>query len=416
MLETSFVQHRLANGLDVVIEQMAQVPSVACGFLVKTGSRDEPAAQAGAAHFLEHMCFKGTDRRSWQQIGIELDAVGAQYNAYTSKDRTFYYGWVRPENVEKQIDMLADMMRPTLPADQFDLEKNVVLEEIAMAGDDLTSVAYDALYEHLCPNHPMAWPVLGYANTIEAMTRRDMADFIAHHYVPRAMTLIVAGRIDPDRILDTAQRWCGSWPKSDAAVQRTPPAISGGHAVRTFARFHQQAVLLAFPATPAGRPDEEAAEAVAAILGGANSRFYWNIVQKGLSRRAGVFYEGYADFGVLVMFALCEGDNADRALAAMRTEAEMFAAHGPQPHELQRVKNLRRTGLAAESEAPYYRLGQLADDLAYRGRPRTPAERLANVDAVTADRIADYLGRFPITGAGLLVGVGPREDLIDKAS
>ncbi len=415
MQDTSFIQYRLTNGLQIVIERMPHVPSAACGMLVQTGSRDEPDALAGAAHFLEHMCFKGTARRSWEQISIDLDALGAQHNAYTCKDRTFYYGWVRPEDVERQIELLADMMRPTLPPDQFDLEKNVILEEIAMAGDDLASVAYDALYEHLCPNHPMGWPVLGYANTIRDSSRQQMAAFAERRYAPRAMTLIVAGQVDPDRILAAAERWCGQWQDADVASVRTTPAMGSGQAIRTMSRFHQQAVLLAYPATTAGSPDEETAEAVAAILGGTNSRFYWNIVQKGLSRRAGVFYEGYADFGTIVLFALCESKNADTVLAAMQQEVRQLTEEGPQPHELQRVKNLRRTGLAGETEAPYYRLGLLADDLAYRGHPRSAAERLDAVDAVTAERVAGYLERFSLTGPGLLVSVGPREDLANSA-
>lgn len=403
-----FVQHRLPNGLRVVIEVMAHVPSVACGFLVRAGARDDPPGMAGVSHFLEHMSFKGTSRRTWEQVNIEFDEMGAQYNAFTSKDRTFYYGWVRSEDFERQLELLADIMRPTLPPGEFDLEKNVVLEEIAMSNDDLASNAYDFLYECICPGSSLAWPVLGYERTIQALTRDQMAAYHHRCYAAGNLVLVVAGDVEPDTVIAAAERVCGAWESEEVVDARRPPTVAGGVAVRQLDRFHQQAVLLAFPAPSAADPLDETSEAVAAILGGNNSRFYWNIVQKGLSTRAGAFREEYGDFGVMLLYALCEPGNCERVLDAMRREARTLADHGPEPKELQRVKNLRRTSLATESEAPFYRLGQIADDIDYLGRPRPAKERLAAVDEITAERVDRYLAEFPITTEGCLVSVGPR--------
>ena len=409
MSEPHFVQKQLANGLTVVIEVMPHVPSAACGFLARTGSRDDPAGMAGVSHFLEHMCFKGTQRRSWDQISIDFDEMGAHYNAYTSKDRTFYYGWVRAEDIARQMELLADMMRPTLPEDQFDMEKKVVLEEVAMSNDDLTSVAYDFLYEQLCPNSPLSWPVLGYANTLDSMSCGQMKDYCRQRYAPGNLILIVAGNVNPDFVLATADRLCGHWPAVDPGSDRRAPTMQTGSAVRSTDRFYQQAILLAYPAADARNAHNETAEAVAAILGGNNSRFYWNIMQQGLSTRAGVFREEYADFALMILYALCEPDKAEQVLEAMRREVKSLTDNGPEAKEVQRVKNLRRTSLAVESEAPFYRLGQIADDVDYRGRPRAAADRLAEVEAVSAERIADYLNAFPMTGEGFLVSAGPRQ-------
>jgi len=403
-----FIQHRLSNGLRLVIEVMPHVPSVACGFLVRTGARDDPPEMAGVSHFLEHMCFKGTPRRTWERVNIEFDEMGAQYNAFTSKDRTFYYGWVRTEDFEQQLDLLADIMRPTLPPGEFDTEKNVVLEEIAMSNDDLTSNAYDFLYERICPGSPLAWPVLGYERTIQAMTRDQMAEYHRRRYAAGNLVLIVAGDVEPSAVIAAAERICGGWESDGVTDARRPPTVTSGVAVHQLERFHQQAVLLAFPAPSAADPLDETAEAVAAVLGGNNSRFYWNIVQKGLSTRAGAFREEYGDFGVMLLYALCEPENCEQVLDAMRREAQTLADHGPEPKELQRVKNLRRTSLATESEAPFYRLGQIADDIDYLGRPRPAEERLAAVDAITAETVGQYLREFSITGQGHLVSVGPR--------
>ncbi|HSW45293.1 MAG TPA: pitrilysin family protein [Phycisphaerae bacterium] len=406
---SSFHQHTLSNGLQIVIEVMPHVPSVACGFLVRTGARDDPPDHAGVSHFLEHMCFKGTARRTWQDINVAFDEMGAHYNAYTGKDRTFYFGWVRTEEFERQLDLLADMMRSALPPAEFDMEKKVVLEEIAMSEDDLTSNAYEFLYENVCAGSPLAWPVLGYERTIRDLTRDRMNDYFERRYAPGNLLLIVAGNVDPDHVLETADRLCGSWPPRDPGWNRQPPLLRAGSSTRAMDKFHQQAILLAFPSAGACDPLDESAEALAAILGGQNSRFYWNIVQQGLSPRAGVFREEYHDFGLITLYALCEPENAEKVLDAMQREARLITNQGPEPKETQRVKNLRRTSLATESEAPFYRLGQIADDMEYRGRPRTAEEQLAEVDAVSAETIADYLRRFPITGEGFLAGVGPRQ-------
>ncbi|MBI4581699.1 MAG: insulinase family protein [Planctomycetes bacterium] len=404
-----FVQERLDNGLTVLIEVMPHVSSAACGFLVRTGARDDPRELAGVSHFLEHMMFKGTAERTWEQVNVEFDEMGSYYNAYTSKDRTFYYGWVQTSDLDRQLDLLADMMRSTLPADQFDLEKNVVLEEIAMAKDDLASVAYDFLHERVYADSSLAWPVLGYEQTIREMTREKMGEYFARRYAPNNLILLVAGNVEPARVLATAERVCGGWPPVDElGPARQVPRLAAGTATRAADRFHQQAVLLAFPSVAATHELYETAEATAAILGGENSRFYWNIVQEGLATRAGVFHEEYQDFGLTVMFGLCEPQNCEKLLETMRTEATVLAAKGAEDKELRRVKNLRRTSLANESEAPFYRLGQLADDVDYHGRPRRAEDRLAAVDAVTADRIAAYLRDCPITDGGCLVSVGPR--------
>src|SRR5690606_10384699 len=123
-MTSRFTDHTLSNGLRIVIETMPDVKSVAAGFLVRTGARDDSPALAGVSHYLEHMCFKGTATRTWDDINIAFDEMGSNYNAYTSKDRTFYYGWVRTSDFERQLELLADMMRSVLPPDEFETEKS----------------------------------------------------------------------------------------------------------------------------------------------------------------------------------------------------------------------------------------------------------------------------------------------------
>lgn len=406
----SFVLETLSNGLTVVIEVMPHVQSAACGFLVRTGARDDPPELAGVAHFLEHMCFKGTPRRTAEELNLEFDRLGAEVNAQTGKDQTFYYSWARTADLRHQIDLLADMMRSTLPPEEFEVERSVVLEEIASYKDDLPWTAYDLLYEHLCAGNPVAQPVLGYARTIGGMTRDQMHAHFERRYRPDNLILAVAGNVNAKEVLHMVNDLCGSWQNGNPAPPpREPPDLRTGIIASRMDRFHQQAVALAFPSAPITHPLDESAEALAAIIGGTNSRFYWNIVQRGIATSAGALREEYADFGVIMLHGLCEPDRCEELLDAMRREAADITRHNPEPKEIQRVKNLRRTMLASEAETPGYRIGQLVDDVDYRGAPRPPDARLAEVDAVSTTSIAEYLREYPITGDGYLVSVGPRE-------
>lgn len=425
-MSNPYTQHTLPNGLRVVIEVMPDVRSAAAGFLVLTGARNETSELAGVSHFLEHMMFKGTAKRGWRDITIDFDRMGSTYNAYTSEEQTMFYGWVRATDIGPQIELLADMLRPALPKDEFDMERKVVLEEIAMAKDNLEHVAYDFIQEKVFAGHPLAWPVLGYERTVRDMPLERMREYFQRRYAPNNLLLVVAGHVEPSEIIDLAGRYCGDWPAADrgenpsggtanagaanaGADDAAHPTIHGGTDVLTVDRFNQQIVALTFPSVGAADKWTESAGAAATILGGENSRFFWDIVQKGICPRAGAYHVDYADCGLLLLFGNCQPDSAEALLDAMRTQADRVCTEKVQPHELNRVKNGRRTSIAVGAEAPYHRLTHIMDDMHYRGAPRTVEETLADVDAVTADTIHDYFQQYPINNGGHLASVGPRD-------
>lgn len=408
MNNNPYTTHTLDNGLKIVIETMPGVRSAAAGFLARTGSRDETRELAGVSHFLEHMCFKGTHNRTWQQITIDFDNLGSNYNAFTSHDRTFYYGWVPSANIEKQIELLADMMRSALPEDEFTMEKNVILEEIAMSHDRIEHEAYDFLHEELFRGHPLAWPILGYEETIEKLTRDQMYDYFQKRYAPDNLVLVVAGNVNPKEIITCAERVCGSWKPSGTNGKRLPHGIPKGKAVKVLDRFQQQIMALSYPAPSGIDPMHETAQAVASILGGGNSRIYWHVVQTGISPRAGAFRVDYSDLGLLILSGQTEPENIERLTDSLRKEAKDLMQGGAKEHEVQRAKNKARTGLAVEGETPYHRLTQIMDDVDYRGTARTVEERLAAIDAVSVKSIAEYFEQYPIDGEGHLVSIGPR--------
>ncbi|HKQ49828.1 MAG TPA: pitrilysin family protein [Phycisphaerae bacterium] len=405
-----FFEHRLDNGLRVVIERMPHIHSAAAGFLVQTGARDEIPALAGVSHFVEHMCFKGTPRRTWREITVDFDNMGSTYNAYTSKERTVYFGWVRVDDLERQIELLADMMGSMMPPEEFEMEKKVILEEIAMSADQIDHCVYDLLHEDVYAGHPLAWPVLGTTESITALTRDQLHGYFEDRYHPANMVLIIAGNVDPAQAIGYADKICGRWVgRSPRPARVAPPRLRPMTTARRNERFGQQAIALSFDAPSAVHPDREAADVFASILGGHNSRFYWNIIQAGVAPQVSAGRLDYCDAAMMVVFGFCEPPRTEEVLDAMRREIDKITKEGVTPDEVQRVKNRSRTGLTTEAEAPYYRLMQLVNDIDDFGRPRDVGERLAAVEAVTPESIAKYLRDWPMTGKGCLTSLGPRD-------
>jgi len=391
-----------------VIEPMPHVASAAAGFLVRTGARDETPDMAGVSHFLEHMCFKGTAKRGWHQITIDFDNMGSTYNAFTSKERTFYFGWVRTGDLEKQVELLADMMQSTIPPSEFETEKKVILEEIAMSDDQIDRQIYEMVHEHAFTGTSLAWPVLGTTESISRMSRDSLYGYFQERYNPANIVLVVAGNVRPDDVIAMAERICGDWKgRSPRPERKKPqPLTKGTHEAKS-ERFAQQALILSFPA-PSARDDErEVADVAASIIGGQNSRFYWNIIQEGIAPHVAAFRVDYCDCGVFMAYGFCEPAKATGLLDAIRRELQRVSDEGVTEEEVQRVKNRSRTGLAAESEAPYYRLMQIAGDVDVLDAPRRVSQRLADIEAVTVERVSQYLKKWPVTGDGLLVTLGP---------
>lgn len=411
-MQSEFLEHTLPNGLRVVCEVMPRVSSAAVGFFVRTGSRHETRPEHGVSHFLEHMCFKGTPTRDWRAINVRFDELGSIYNAFTSKEHTVYYGWVPSGRIDPQLELLADMMRPALPKEDFETERNVILEEIAMAGDSFEHHVWNALHETLFPDHPLAHEILGEKESIEGMPRDVMVDYHARRYAADNMILIAAGAIDPQAFFAAAGRYCQSWTRAGGnGVPRAAPPKPPRPAVhkRRLEQFKQQMVILVYPSVPHDSPLSEDIEAFSSLFGGLNSRCYWNVVQKGVCSQAGAAWLSYGDCGVMALYADGEPEKAEEMVAALREQAREVSAGGFREDEVQRVKNRRRTQLALEAESPRTRMMQLVDDLETLGAVRGADARLTAVEAVTPKSIAAYLERYTITGEGLLVSCGPRD-------
>lgn len=405
-----FVEHRLPNGLQVVCEQMPQVTSAALAFYVKTGSRHEHPHERGVSHFLEHMCFKGSRSRTWYDINVRFDELGSLYNAFTSKEQTVYYGWLPAKNTAPQLELLADLLRPVLPPDEFEVERKVILEEIAMSGDSFDHQVFDFLHRVCFADHPLAHEILGEHDQIANLPRETMQAYLEERYGARNVVLVAAGAVEPQTLFVDAGRLCGPWqPGGNGRAFPDPPPLPTGVHKKQLPSFKQQSVVLLYPAPAPGGPWDETLEVFAALFGGSNSRCYWNIVQKGIATQAGAIWLNYNGYGMLAFYADGEPQQAERMLAALRHEIKHVSVDGFSATEVDRVKNRLRTQLAAESESPRTRLMQIIDDLDTLGAVRTAEARLAALRAVTPARLKRLLDTHPITGDGLLLSVGPRD-------
>src|SRR5438105_9122431 len=192
----TFHQHTLPNGLQLVGEISPSAKSVAVGFFVRTGARDESADVAGVTHFLEHMVFKGTPRRTALDVNRDFDRIGAHYNAFTSEENTVFYAAILPEYIPQAVDILADILRPSLRQDDFDMEKNVIIEEIGMYEDQPMWSAYDHAKRIYFAEHPLGNTILGTAESIRALQREQMHAYLERRYVSQNITVVAAGNFD----------------------------------------------------------------------------------------------------------------------------------------------------------------------------------------------------------------------------
>jgi predicted Zn-dependent peptidase len=272
----TFHQHTLPNGMEIVAETNPDSYSFAAGLFVKTGSRDEDAKVNGVSHFLEHMMFKGSEKYTWEDVNRIFDEIGARYNAFTTQEMTAYYANVLPEFTERAMEHLSHLLRPEIRTADFDTEKKVILEEIAMYLDDPGHRLYEKLMEVHFGNHPLSMSVLGTADSIAALKRDDMAEYFKQRYGPGNMVLSVTGRLNFDEVLELADKYMGHWQKVAAPRSQPEPIYKPQRHEMTDAKLNRQYLMGMTPGPSAQDERRFAARVLADVIGDSDgSRFYW---------------------------------------------------------------------------------------------------------------------------------------------
>ena len=406
-MPSPFSTHILDNGLRLVFESIPRIHSAALGFFVNTGSRDEPAELAGVSHFLEHMCFKGTARRDWRQLTLDVDDLGAMWNAYTWWEGTAYFHWVQSDRAVDSVEILSDMMQSTLPQQEFDMEKNVILEEIAMYRDQPDALIIDELIQDAFAGHPLGQSVLGTEETVGGIRHEQMADYFRRRYAPDNLSFVITGRFDRDEVIRAVETHCAAWQPHGADRTQPAPRFHGATRVVQREGVAREHIALALPA-PSDADDWAAtANVLAAYLGAAsNSRLFWSVIQKGLADEASADYFGFSDTGLFYLYASVDPKNAAQVLNIIRRElAEL--KNGVDANALARIRTKKATALVCSSENGLSRFSQIVGSLSTNTPLKTIQEELADIDAVTPERVAEYLDAYPLDGAPALVALGP---------
>ena len=408
----SFHQHRLPNGLTVIGETSPSARSVALGFFVRTGARDEVSAEAGVSHFLEHMMFKGTARRSAEDVNLDFDRIGASYNAYTSEENTVYYAAVLPEYLPRAVDILADILRPSLRQEDFDTEKKVILEEIKMYEDQPGSVAWEHARKLYYTAHPLGNSVLGTSQSVGDLTRDQMQRYFDRRYAANNIVLSAAGNFDWHRLVGLIGEACSGWNTADVhRDHRTEWTGSPSLHVLSRDKIQQEYVLILTGGPPADSKRRYAADTMALAVGDdTGSRLYWGLVDPGHADSADCSYFENDGSGCVYVSYSCEPDEAEENLGIVRKILDEVQRVGITADELKLAKSKIASRVVRGSERPMGRMQAIAAAWSYTGEYRDVDTELANYDSVTLDDIRAYLDKYPINRS-TVVAFGPAKRL-----
>jgi len=391
----------LPGGLRVVTENIPGVRSAAFGIWVGVGSRDETPAQAGAAHYLEHLLFKGTSRRSALDISASLDAVGGEMNAFTSKEYTCFYARVLDADLPLAVDVISDLVTSALlRAHDVESERDVILEEIAMRDDDPGDLVHEEFADAMFGPTPLGRPILGTIETIESITPRAIRGFYKRRYRPENMVVSAAGNVDHTTVVRLVRKAFGAAGFLDGDAEPSLPRTGdfrtrGAGDVRVLTKTTEQAnVVLGVPGI--ARDDERRfALGVlnAALGGGMSSRLFQEIREKrGLAYSVFSFASHYADTGMFGVYAGCMPKKVDDVLEISRDELAKVAAHGLTADELARGKGQVRGGLVLGLEDTGSRMSRIGKAELLAGDLWSTADVLAAIDAVTVDDVREIAG------------------------
>ena len=389
----------LPSGTRVLTESVPGARSATVGFWVAVGSRDESGSDRGSTHFLEHLLFKGTPARSALDVAVAFESVGGEHNAATAKEHTCYYAKVRDVDLPTAVDVLADMVTSSVldPA-EFETERGVILEELAMADDDPADVAGERLFESVFGDHPLGRPIGGSPEAIRAARRDDVVEHFRRHYGPDRLVVSVAGAVDHDVVVErvaTALDSAGWGAGTSAPAARRPrgdaPLRQGAPVTVVRRPLEQATVLLGVPGVPIGDGRRPALGVLNAVLGGGmSSRLFQQVRERrGLAYSVHSFGPSYSDAGLFGLYAGCAPRNAPQVAGLMLDELAGLAADGITPDEHRRALGQLGGAAALVLEDSDTRMNRLGRAELATGEFVDLDESLRRLERVTPDDVRD---------------------------
>jgi predicted Zn-dependent peptidase len=405
----------LDSGVRVVTEAMPSVRSIALGFWIRAGSRDEGTEQAGISHFLEHLLFKGTDRFSSLEIDELFDAMGAEVNAGTGKETTSVYSRFLDNHLERAFDVLQDMvLRPAYP--DIDSERQVVIEEIAMYEDEPHDKVHDVLAGAIFGDHPLGRPIIGRADVVSSVPVPEIGRWHDGRYVPGNMVLAAAGNLEHERIVELAEQAFGD-AEGGAKEQADAPARNG-----QVLRFHQKEteqyhLCLGGAGIPRGDDRRFALRVLDTILGGStSSRLFQEVREKrGLAYSVYSYASHYADTGQVALYVGTRPDNVREALDVIGAELRRLVDDGVTEQELERARDNVKGRTVLSMESTLTRMNRLGSSILMGVPLLTVDEVLAAFDAVTLDDVNTLARDYWQPEHMAAAGVGGDEDAFRRA-
>ncbi len=406
-----FREQQLENGLEVIAECNPHARSTAIGFFVSAGARDESDENSGISHFLEHMAFKGTPRRSPDDVNRELDEMGSSSNARTSEEQTIYHATVLPDYQDRMVELLSDLMRPSLREEDFEAEKKVIIEEILMYEDSPPFCAPEKCMAEFFDSHPLARNIIGSVESVGQMTPARMRAYFEKRYSPGNIKLVATGAVDFDRLVAVARENCGAW--QPFKVERdTPRAMprSGFKVIKKESAAQEYVIQIS--AGPAAADDDRfAARILSTILGDSGgSRLFWELVDPGLAEYAEIGSYEFEGTGIFIAFLCCGPDEAAENLQRLRDLQRNVQADGVTAEELSRAKNKITSQIVLQSERSAARLFPVGSGWLQRRRYLSVPEIISAYQSLQLQDVNAILEKYPLT-INTTLAVGPLDDV-----
>jgi predicted Zn-dependent peptidase len=391
----------LANGVRFVTERMPHVRSVSIGVWLARGSRHEPESHSGIAHFVEHMLFKGTARRTAEGMAQEVDSIGGQLDAFTSKEYAGYYVKVLDEHLSVAVDLLADLVsHPTFDPVDIEKEQKVVLEEIKMVEDTPDDLVHELFAEGFWPDHPLGRPILGVPSSVSALDQAALRSYFAGTYVAPNMSVVAVGNLDHDELKAMVEAALADVPHQGSPAVLYAPVVTQNTLVRR-KELEQSHVCLGTAALPQNHPDRYASYALNTLLGGSmSSRLFQNVREKrGLAYAVFSGLSAYQDTGALSIYAGCGNDAVSELIDVVVVELRQLRDEPVGAAELRRAKDHLKGSLMLSLESTSSRMSHLARQEIYRDRTDTLDEMLAAIERVSIDDIQRLAQLFFASGS-----------------
>lgn len=401
----------MANGMRVVTHAMPHLETASLGVWVGAGARREAAGQHGISHLLEHMAFKGTDRRSAREIAEEIESAGGELNAATSLETTAYYARMLKGDIPLAIDMLADIVRnPKFDAGELVREQGVILQEIAAAEDSPDDEAYDLVQDAAFTGQALGRTILGTKNSVRGFTSGDLAAYMKANYAPGVMVLAAAGAVDHDQVVKLAESTFGDMRNEDPPPP-APASYKGGFR-RSARRFEQSHIVLSYEGPSYRDEAMYAAQILSSMLGGGmSSRLFQEVREaRGLCYSIYSFCWGLSDTGLFGVHAATGSDQMQELVQVILRELEKLADDLVGEAELARAKAQLKSGLLMSLENSGSRVEQLARQMLVFGKPLAVNDLVEKVEAVDKEAVRALAGKIIIGGKPSASAVGPLKD------